>query len=404
MPRSHPRAGAVQGPAGDNRAMLQAAMVTARLAVFVLVGTLIFLAPWPGAGYRSVEIAAFALAGVVLVCWAVAGGVPAVRDRLSPLQPYAFGLVAVTCAAVSALPGGGSLIALSVIMVIAVGSGPSLTVAWIVTGLSVAAVELAGPTLRGSGWKTAAYPAAALLLALLIGLTRRAHRIQAEQSAALAARSEQLRAEQARTATLDERARIAREIHDVLAHALGALGVHIQLAQAVLTDQHDEPRAVELLDQAHQMAADGLAETRRAVHALRGQTPTLPEGLAGLGADHQRRHGAQVTVRITGEPRPLPPEAGLALTRTAQEALVNSAKHAPHQPVDVRLDYTGTTTSLVVTSHLAEDGSDSGQPQFATVNGGYGLTGLRERLLLLDGTLSAGRRGTDWVLEATVPR
>jgi len=182
MPRSHPRAGAVQGPAGDNRAMLQAAMVTARLAVFVLVGTLIFLAPWPGAGYRSVEIAAFALAGVVLVCWAVAGGVPAVRDRLSPLQPYAFGLVAVTCAAVSALPGGGSLIALSVIMVIAVGSGPSLTVAWIVTGLSVAAVELAGPTLRGSGWKTAAYPAAALLLALLIGLTRRAHRIQAEVS------------------------------------------------------------------------------------------------------------------------------------------------------------------------------------------------------------------------------
>src|SRR5215469_797145 len=127
--------GAVQRTSGHNEAMLQAAMVTARLAVFVLVGILTFVAKWPGAGYGSAEITAYALTGAVLASWAVAGGLRASRSRLAPLLPYGFGLVAVICAATSALPGGGSLAALSVIIVIAVGSGRSLTIAWIVTGL-----------------------------------------------------------------------------------------------------------------------------------------------------------------------------------------------------------------------------------------------------------------------------
>jgi signal transduction histidine kinase len=205
-------------------------------------------------------------------------------------------------------------------------------------------------------------------------------------------------------AALDERARIAREIHDVLAHSLGALGLHIQAAQAVLTRQHDEVQAVELLGQARRLAADGLNETRRAVHALRGETRPLPDGLAELSADHQRRHGARVTFEVSGEPRPLPPDAALALTRTTQEALVNAAKHAPHQPVGIRLDYAGAHTSLAVTNHLGEDALGGHGPGLATVNGGYGLAGMRERLLLVKGTLSAGQNGSDWVVMAKVPR
>ena len=88
----------------------------------------------------------------------------------------------------------------------------------------------------------------------------------------------------------------------MLAHSLGALGLHIQAAQAVLTRQHDEAQAVELLGQARRLAADGLNETRRAVHALRGETRPLPDGLAELSADHQRRHGARVTFEVSGEP------------------------------------------------------------------------------------------------------
>lgn len=397
-----PLAAAARRPADNNEDMVRAALVAARAVVFVVVGILTFTAPWPGAADGSAEVAGYALTGVLLSLWGVAGWVPVLRDRSASLLPWALGLIAVACGAAALLPGAPDLIALSVIAVIVVGSSRGPVAAWAVTGAAIAAVELAWLA-AGAGDSMAVGFPAALLLGLLFGLSRRAHRVEAQQAAELAARSAQLREQLARAATLDERTRIAREIHDVLAHALGALGVHIQLAQAVLTDQHDEERAVVLLEQAREMAADGLAETRRAVHALRGQTPELTETLAVLGADHQRRHGAQVTVQVTGEPRQLPPEAALALTRVAQEALVNSAKHAPHQPVRVQLDYAESVTSLVVANRLGTGESGAGRPALATANSGYGLTGMRERLLLLDGSLTAAPSGAEWLVRATVP-
>jgi signal transduction histidine kinase len=72
--------------------------------------------------------------------------------------------------------------------------------------------------------------------------------------------------------------------------------------------------------------------------------------------------------------------------------------------VEICLDYADGGTSLMVTSYLGEDRPENPEPELATVNGGYGLTGMRERLRLLDGTLSAGRDGTDWVVAAKVPR
>jgi signal transduction histidine kinase len=399
-----PACGGMTGPAGadDNGSMLGAAVVAARTAAFVLVGFFVLAAGWPGTGYRAAEIAVYALAGVLMAAWTAIGSAPGrSRRRFDRLLPVILGTLAVVTAAGAGLPAGGTLVVLAVIAVIAVGSRASLAAAWITIGLAAAALIATGVAFGALGSTTVAN-VAALLVGLLGGFGRRTYRVQAEQNAVLLAQAEQLRQEQARTATLDERARIAREIHDVLAHSLGALGVQIQLAQAVLTDTHDEGRAVELLGQAHRMATDGLAETRRAVHALRGQTPPLPEGLAGLGADHQRRHGAQVTVTVTGEAHPLPPDAGLALTRTAQEALVNTAKHAPHQPVDITLDYAAAGTTLTVSSPLAS-GEGAG-PELATVNGGYGLAGIRERLLLLEGTLSAGADGGEWVVTAWVPQ
>lgn len=407
------QAGRRQGPGSDNGAMLlRVANLAIRSVAFVYVGIETFiLAPRPGAAVVAMQIAAFSVTGILMVLSPIA---ERSQDRGHPfgrLLPYILAGIVVACAAVSPLRNGGNLVALAFIAVLTAGSGISLATGWIVTGLGIAVIEAVGIPRGVGGTVTFGYPAA-LLVGLLLGFNRRDHRVQAEQAAALAARSEQLRQEQARIATLDERARIAREIHDLLAHSLGALGLNIQLAQAVLADQHDEARAVELLEQARRMAADGLAETRRAVHALRGQTPPLAEGLAELSADHERRHGAKVTFEVTGEPHPMPPDAGLALSRAAQEALVNAAKHAPHQPVQIRLDYGEDATSLVVMSQLSDnsniggghgDNSNSGG-EFATVDGGYGLSGMRERLLLLDGTLSAGRSGGDWVVEAKVPR
>jgi signal transduction histidine kinase len=387
--------------------MLRVANLTARAAVLIFVGLVTFTARWPAgaqhvAAQVAIQIAAFAVATVLMTAWALVSYSATIRDRYAFLLPCILGTIAVTAGVASVTSTGGNFIALAFIAAISAGTDTSPAPGWIVTGLGILGVEPLGLAGGASLGVIVGYPAT-LLAGLLLGRNRRGHRVEAEQSAALLAKSEQLREEQARVATLDERTRIAREIHDVLAHSLGALGLHIQAARAVLTDQNDLTRAVELLDQAQRMASDGLGETRRAVHALRGKTLPLPEGLAELSADHQRRHGARVTFEVTGVPRPLAPDAGLAITRTAQEALVNTAKHAPHQPVGIRLGYAETSTSLEVVNPLAEDGAGRQEAELATVNGRYGLAGMRERLLLLDGMLSAGRSGSDWVVVARVP-
>jgi signal transduction histidine kinase len=392
-----------QASGSDNQDMMRAANVAMRTGLLVLAGILTFRAPWPGAADGVTEAAVFAAATVLMALWAFVESTPPRRARFGIFLPYAFAFIALTCSVAAALPAGSDLIILSAIAVAAAGSSPSLATGWTVLGLGLVGIVSAGLALGAGIWTTVGFPGV-LLIGFLLGGNRRAHRVQAEQATALLAKAEELHEEQAKVATLNERTRIAREIHDVLAHSLGALGVNIQLAQAVLTDQHDESRAVDLLEQAHRMAAEGLTETRRAVHALRGQTPPLPEGLAELSASHQRRHGAPVTFEVTGQPRPLSPDAGLALTRAAQEALVNTAKHAPRRPVAICLDYSYADTSLVVTSHLGQDEPGQAEPALTTVNGGFGLTGMRERLLLLHGTLSAGQDGSDWVVVAKVPQ
>ena len=383
--------------------VLRVANLAVRAALLVIVAFITFRQPWPGAWKGAVAVAAVTAATVQLVLWARADLGVSARLRYAFLLPYALVAVTVTCDVAAAGPIGGELMVLAVLAALMAGSDTSLAAGLIVVGAGILACEVMGLFFGATVTTTLEHPAI-LPIAWMVGYSLRARQVQVEQSAALLAKADQLREEQAKVAALDERARIAREIHDVLAHSLGALGLHIQAAQAVLTRQHDEVQAVELLGQARRLAGDGLNETRRAVHALRGETRPLPDGLAELSADHQRRHGARVTFEVSGEPRPLPPDAALALTRTTQEALVNAAKHARHQPVGIRLDYAGAHTSLAVTNHLGEDALGGHGPGLATVNGGYGLAGMRERLLLVKGTLSAGQNGSDWVVMAKVPR
>jgi signal transduction histidine kinase len=407
----------IAAPASDNVIMqrvpnvmaraglLRLANITARAAILAFVGLITFTSSWPAhAPHRgaqvTLQVVAFTVSAALMAAWAAVDYLPKFRVRC---VPWILGTMALVSGAAAATKTGGNFLDLALIAAISAGSADSLAVGWIVAALGTLGFESLALPWGTDIWGLIGYPAA-LLAGLLLGLNRRDHRLRAEQSAVLLAKADQLREEQATVAALGERARIAREIHDVLAHSLGALALNIQAARAVLTDQHDEARAVEILDQAQRMAADGLSETRRAVHALRGDTLPLPEGLAELSAAHQRRHGARVTFEVTGAPRSLPPDAGLAITRTAQEALVNTAKHAPHQPVQICLDYAETRTRLKVVNHLVENGHDGDGAGLATVNGCYGLTGLRERLLLLDGTLSAGRAGGDWVVVAEVPQ
>jgi signal transduction histidine kinase len=373
-----------------------------RAVVLVVVAVSTFTLPYGPTRNLVSEIVAIVVAVLALALCTASERSPAARARLAGVLPFAAAAMAVTSGLASLTSSGGPFILLATMATMWAGDEWSLAVAGTITGVAVAVVASVAGGFRVSAWDELGYPVV-LCAGLLLGRLLRGYRTQVEQSAELLAKAEELRKEQGRVATLDERNRIAREIHDVLAHSLGALGVQIQAAQAVLTDQRDVERAVELLGQARRMASEGLQETRRALGALRNDTPPLPEGLADLSAAHERRYRAPVRLEVRGTPRLLSADAGLALTRTAQEALVNSAKHAPHQPVEVRLDFGDSRTALTVTNQLCECDHD-GDHTLETADGGYGLTGMRERLRLLDGSLDAGPENGSWIVSADVPQ
>jgi signal transduction histidine kinase len=233
---------------------------------------------------------------------------------------------------------------------------------------------------------------AAMVLGLgvcwLAGVVRRQVAERADQGRLLLSETQH-------AAALAERARIAREIHDVLAHALAALSVQLETADALLEKGRIEP-ARDTVARARQLTREGLAETRRAIGALRGDALPLPSLLSGLLDSYAADTGAPVRSTVDGEVRELPPDVGLALYRTAQEALTNVRKHAPGAEVDARLVYDPKRVRLTVRSAGA-DAPAVGGP------GGYGLTGLRERAELAGGTFAAGPDGTGWRVDVMIP-
>ncbi|WP_283136254.1 sensor histidine kinase [Rhizohabitans arisaemae] len=242
--------------------------------------------------------------------------------------------------------------------------------------------------------------AAVMPVVVVLGLCRRQYRVQAEHAGRLLEQTRRAQAEQARAAALDERTRIARELHDVLAHSLGALGVQLELADALLSERRDLTGGLERVRRARRLAAEGLSEARQAVAALRDDVPPLAEALAQLAADHGADHPTPVRFAVAGTPRPLSPAATVCLLRTAREALTNAAKHAPGTAIEVRLEYRAETVLLEVRNRLVPASADG----FRTPPpAGYGLTGMRERLILTGGRLVAREREGRWDLVAEVP-
>jgi signal transduction histidine kinase len=206
-------------------------------------------------------------------------------------------------------------------------------------------------------------------------------------------------AEQARAqaAVLQERARLAREIHDVLAHSLTGLSVQLQGARLLLARDHPDHAALAQVERAEALARSGLEETRRAVGALRGDAMPGPEQLAALAEDFERDTGIPCRCEVSGQARPLAAEAGLAVYRTAQEALSNVRKHAAGAAeVVLRLRWSAGAAELTVADRvaggMAQGNGSRGAASLAGTGGGYGLTGIRERAELLGGSLDAGPR------------
>jgi signal transduction histidine kinase len=207
-------------------------------------------------------------------------------------------------------------------------------------------------------------------------------RSRGEQAEQLVVELRESREAEAQAAALGERARVARDMHDVLAHSLSALALQLEAARLLARDRGTDHDVVSAIEKAHRLAAGGLDEARRSIAALRGDELPGPDGLGTL----VEAFGDRASLEVRGEPRALSSEARLAVYRTAQEALTNVRKHSAADRVVVSLDYHDDATVLTVSDYGPGAPVTLGPPP----GGGYGLTGMRERAELLGGRLTAG--------------
>jgi signal transduction histidine kinase len=236
-----------------------------------------------------------------------------------------------------------------------------------------------------------------ILAALTMGaLARRNRADRLEQTELALAREQAAHEEHARAAALAERARIAREVHDVLAHSLSALALNLQGARLMLVRDKASPEAISQVERAQRLAADGLAEARRAVAALRDDPIPAARAIADLVTSARLETGNSVELTVSGTPRNLSNTAEDTLFRTTQEALSNARKHASGAPVRVVLEYADGRTELTVTDHPGRRPPDAAP-------GGHGLTGMRERAELIGGELRTGPTGDGWRVHLVVP-
>ncbi|MER6833860.1 sensor histidine kinase [Streptomyces cellulosae] len=238
---------------------------------------------------------------------------------------------------------------------------------------------------------------------------RREARAELEQQTTLTAE------ERARRTLLEERGRIARELHDVVAHHMSVISIQAQVAPHLVKDPPDELK--ENLAGIRQNAVEALTELRRVLDVLRsehpaddgpadasGRAPRAPHApqptldrLAAL-VENTRAAGLTVTTEITGERRPLPPGVELSAYRIVQEALSNVLRHAPGATAHVTLAYgpRALRVEVVNTAPTREAPPSAGA--------GHGLLGMRERAVMLGGTLTAGPwSGRGYRVEARLP-
>jgi signal transduction histidine kinase len=211
---------------------------------------------------------------------------------------------------------------------------------------------------------------------------------EADEAKERAARAEREREERARSAVTDERARIARELHDVVGHSVSLMTVQASAVRRLLRPEQQRERESLLI--VEQTGREALAEMRRMVGVLRRpeEAPALApqpslEHLDKL-VEQVREAGLPVELRVEGDPLPLP--AGLDLTayRLVQEGLTNALKHARAQHAEVLVHYTDGHVELTV----SDDGRGAGDRD----GGGHGLVGMRERMTVYGGELEAGPR------------
>jgi signal transduction histidine kinase len=400
------------GPA-DGAANMPPAIKAVRVLVLVMVLVTVPLAsPHPGlTSARTITIlVGLVVSAIAWIVWLRAG-------RRYKLLVTALAVMAVAGGALAGLSPFSTAIAVGCVVTSSAGIRLSTEASLTITAATVAAFLIAGFTVGAPAETLAGYPAAFIGL-WAFGLTRRAYLLRAEEAEEALEQARRAHTAENQAAALAERARIAREIHDVLAHSLAAVSVNLQAAEGLLGELPADSRgsevvkAMECIERAVAFTRDGMTETRRAILALRegsdageqtapGAAPTrLVAELEKLTREHRADGDAIVDLELIGEPRPVGAEAALTAYRTAQEALTNARKHAPGEPVTVGVTFGSTELQVQVVNALpAADGAGP----LAHAGTGYGLTGLRERAALAGGTLTAGPEDGQWSVHLRIP-
>ncbi|MEV6489572.1 histidine kinase [Actinoplanes sp. NPDC051633] len=222
-------------------------------------------------------------------------------------------------------------------------------------------------------------------------LTRRLADGHAEQTRLLRLQEESRR----RAAVADERARIARELHDLLAHSISVMVVQAEVAADLMPAKPD--RAAAALRDVTASGRAALDETGRLLRLIRNQDDTGTDGLAGLTAlvDGFRRDGLRVDLTLQGSPDDLPGPVSVAGRRIVGELLTNALRHADDRAVRLCLDLTGPDLTIEAANRA---GKDAG-------SGGFGLVEMRERAAVLGGTVRHGvDDGGTFRVVAVLPR
>jgi signal transduction histidine kinase len=265
---------------------------------------------------------------------------------------------------------------------------------------AVAIIERNDPT---GGWDDVVFISLVFVIAWLAGFALSSKIQEYEQARDRAHVLERTREEQARQAVAEERARIARELHDIVGHSVSVMTVQAGAVRRLLTaDQNREREALIVVEETGRQA---LAEMRRLVDVLRRpeEAPALApqpslEFLDKLVAQ-VREAGLPVELRVEGTPAKLPPGIDLTAYRLVQEGLTNALKHAGAHQAEVVVRYGAGEVVLQVSDDGLGDDDGSGED-----GGGQGLVGLRERVSVYGGVLEAGRQaGGGFTLHAKLP-
>lgn len=371
------------------------------LILVVVLITVPLAQPRPGTGVKGMAVAvALGVSALAFTGWLL------VRRRERLALP-ALALTGVAGGVLAGLSPLSTAIAIGCVVTSVAGTRLQIETSLPITAATVAAFLVAGVAAGSAVLALLGYPLIFIGL-WAFGLSRHAFLLRAEQAERMLGETRRAIQAETQAAALAERARIAREIHDVLAHSLAAVSVNLQAAEGLLTagtlpaDNTELARAIECIGRASSFTREGLADARQAILALRDDAMhgELGDWLSSLATEHRAAGDSTVDFGVTGPPRHIPAEPSLAVYRTAQEALTNARKHAPGQPVRLCLGYEDGSVTLTAANPLP---SAAAARPLAGTGAGLGLTGLAERATLAGGTLDAGTSGGQWRVSLRIP-